>query len=103
MSYEFKLPDIGEGITEGEIIKWHVKEGDEVKEDQPLLEIMTDKVNAVIPSPVKGKVTKILAKEGEKVRVGQTLLLIEGVETAVHNPRRPLSLFKRPKRTKGSQ
>ncbi|PSN84205.1 branched-chain alpha-keto acid dehydrogenase subunit E2 [Candidatus Marsarchaeota G2 archaeon ECH_B_SAG-G16] len=86
MSYEFKLPDIGEGITEGEIIKWHVKEGDEVKEDQPLLEIMTDKVNAVIPSPVKGKVTKILAKEGEKVRVGQTLLLIEGVETAVSQP-----------------
>jgi pyruvate dehydrogenase E2 component (dihydrolipoamide acetyltransferase) len=77
MSYEFKLPDIGEGVAEGEIIKWHVKEGEVVSEEQPLVEIMTDKVNAVIPSPVSGRVTALLAKEGEKVRVGQTILVIQ--------------------------
>jgi pyruvate/2-oxoglutarate dehydrogenase complex dihydrolipoamide acyltransferase (E2) component len=77
VSYEFKLPDIGEGVAEGEIIKWHVKEGETVKEEQPLVEVMTDKVNAVIPSPVSGRVTALLAKEGDKVKVGQTVLIIQ--------------------------
>jgi Pyruvate/2-oxoglutarate dehydrogenase complex, dihydrolipoamide acyltransferase (E2) component, and related enzymes len=76
MSYEFKLPDIGEGISEGEIVKWHVKEGDLVKEEQPLIEVMTDKVTVTIPSPVSGRVSEILAHEGEKVRVGQVLLRV---------------------------
>jgi pyruvate dehydrogenase E2 component (dihydrolipoamide acetyltransferase) len=74
--YEFKIPDIGEGVTDGEIVKWLVKPGDMVSEDQPLLEIMTDKVNAVIPSPVAGKVDQIMGKEGEKVKVGQVVLTI---------------------------
>lgn len=76
MSYEFKLPDIGEGISEAEVIRLHVKEGDDVQEDQPLIEIMTDKVNTVIPCPVNGRVEKVLVKEGERVRVGQTIILI---------------------------
>lgn len=76
MAFEFKLPDIGEGVHEGEILKWLVKEGDVVKEDQPLVEIMTDKVNAAIPSPRAGKILKRFGKEGEVIRVGAVLLVI---------------------------
>lgn len=76
MPYEFKLPDIGEGVAEGEILKWFVKEGENVKEDQPLVEVMTDKVNVQIPAPRSGVVSRILAKEGESVKVGQTILVI---------------------------
>ena len=76
MPYEFKLPDIGEGVAEGEILKWFVKEGENVKEDQPLVEVMTDKVNVQIPAPRSGVVSRILAKEGENVKVGQTILVI---------------------------
>jgi pyruvate dehydrogenase E2 component (dihydrolipoamide acetyltransferase) len=83
---EFKLPDIGEGVVEGEILKWMVKEGDAVKEDQPLVEVMTDKVNVQIPSPRTGKVSRIMAREGESVRVGQTILIIdEEGESAVED------------------
>jgi len=74
---EFKLPDIGEGIAEGEILKWLAKEGDQIKEDQPLVEIMTDKVNVQIPAPRTGKVLQILAKEGDVAKVGQTIMIID--------------------------
>ena len=77
MVYEFRLPDVGEGVAEGEVVKWLVKEGDEVKENQPLVEIMTDKVNVEIPSPKQGIIQKLMAKEGEVVKVGQALLSIE--------------------------
>ncbi len=77
MTFEFHLPDIGEGITEGEILKWMAKEGDTIKEDQPLVEIMTDKVNVQIPSPRSGKVIQILAKEGDMAKVGQTIMVID--------------------------
>jgi pyruvate dehydrogenase E2 component (dihydrolipoamide acetyltransferase) len=77
MTYEFKLPDIGEGVTEGEILKWMAKVGDQIREDQPLVEIMTDKVNVQIPAPRTGKVLQILAKEGEVARVGQTIMVID--------------------------
>jgi len=76
MVFEFRLPDIGEGIAEGEVVKWLVKEGEEVRENQPLVEIMTDKVNVEIPSPKKGTVLRLMAKEGDVVKVGQTLLVI---------------------------
>lgn len=76
MVYEFRLPDIGEGVAEGEVVKWLVKEGAEVKENQPLVEIMTDKVNVEIPSPRKGTVLRLMAKEGEVIKVGQVLLTI---------------------------
>ncbi|MDG6900842.1 MAG: 2-oxo acid dehydrogenase subunit E2 [Nitrososphaerota archaeon] len=74
---EFKLPDLGEGITEGEIIKWMAKEGEQIKEDQPLVEVMTDKVNVQIPSPRSGKVAKILVREGDVAKVGQTIMVID--------------------------
>jgi 2-oxoglutarate dehydrogenase complex dihydrolipoamide succinyltransferase (E2) component len=76
MVYEFRLPDVGEGVAEGEVVKWLVKEGAEVKENQPLVEIMTDKVNVEIPSPKKGTILKLMAKEGEAVKVGQVLLVL---------------------------
>jgi pyruvate dehydrogenase E2 component (dihydrolipoamide acetyltransferase) len=75
--YEFKLPDIGEGVAEGEILKWLVKEGETVKEDQSLVEVMTDKVNVQIPSPKDGRVSRLLVKEGEVVKVGRGILVIE--------------------------
>lgn len=77
MAYEFKLPDIGEGIAEGEIVKWHVAVGDEVKEDDTLLEVQNDKSVEEIPSPVTGKVLKILVQEGEVATVGQALVQID--------------------------
>ncbi|HXW37245.1 MAG TPA: dihydrolipoamide acetyltransferase family protein [Nitrososphaerales archaeon] len=77
MTYEFKLPDIGEGVSEGEILKWMVREGEQVNEDQPLVEVMTDKVNVQIPSPRTGTVARISVKEGEIAKVGQTIVVIE--------------------------
>jgi pyruvate dehydrogenase E2 component (dihydrolipoamide acetyltransferase) len=75
MAREFKLPDIGEGVTEGEITKWFVKEGDRVKENDPVVEVMTDKVTVQIPSPVTGQILERRAKEGEIVKVGTTLVV----------------------------
>ena len=75
--FEFKLPDIGEGVVEGEIVKWLVKAGDEVSEDQPLVEVMTDKATVTIPSPRRGKVVKVVGKEGETAKVHETLLVLE--------------------------
>jgi pyruvate dehydrogenase E2 component (dihydrolipoamide acetyltransferase) len=77
MEFTLKLPDIGEGVAEGEILKWLVKEGETVKEDQSLVEVMTDKVNVQIPSPKDGTVARILVKEGEIVEVGRGILVIE--------------------------
>jgi len=78
MVVEFKMPDVGEGVVEGEISKWLVKVGDIVKEHQPLVEVITEKVTVELPSPVDGKVLKIGAVEGDIVEVGQTLVTIEG-------------------------
>lgn len=75
--YQFKLPDIGEGIAEGVIGKWHVKVGDTVKEDEDLVQIENDKSVEEIPSPVAGKVTKILVDEGDTAEVGQALVELE--------------------------
>ena len=76
MAFEFKFPDIGEGLTEGEIVRWLVKEGDGIKEGQPLVEVETDKALAEIPSPRTGVVLKIMAKEKEIVKVGQVIVVI---------------------------
>src|SRR5262245_50562984 len=76
-TFEFKLPDIGEGVVEGEIVKWLVKEGDQVAEDQPLVEVMTDKATVTIPSPRKGKVSRTFGEEGEIARVHHPLVVLE--------------------------
>ena len=78
MAYEFKLPDLGEGLTEGEIARWLVAEGQEIGEDDPLVEIQTDKTTVEIPSPAAGKVSRILVGEGETVSVGTVLVVIGG-------------------------
>src|SRR5215471_19239545 len=75
-SYEVKLPDIGEGVAEGEIVRWLVKAGEAVKEDQPLVEVMTDKASVEIPSPRTGTIESILVEEGTVVPVGTVLLSI---------------------------
>jgi pyruvate/2-oxoglutarate dehydrogenase complex dihydrolipoamide acyltransferase (E2) component len=76
MAYELKLPDLGEGLTEGEIARWLVSEGQEVAEDDPLVEIQTDKTTVEIPSPAAGKVSQILVEEGKVVAVGTVLVVI---------------------------
>jgi 2-oxoisovalerate dehydrogenase E2 component (dihydrolipoyl transacylase) len=85
VAYEFKLPDLGEGLTEGEIARWLVAEGQEIGEDDPLVEIQTDKTTVEIPSPAAGKVARILVAEGETVAVGTVLVVIgeDGVTAAV--------------------
>ena len=76
MAYAFKLPDLGEGLTEGEIARWLVEEGQEIAEDDPLVEIQTDKTTVEIPSPAAGKVASILVEEGKVVPVGTVLVVI---------------------------
>ncbi len=77
MPYQFRLPDIGEGIVEGEVVRWLVRVGDEIEEDQPMVEVMTDKATVEIPSPVKGLVVKHGGKEGDTVQVGSVLVVID--------------------------
>ncbi len=77
VAYEFKLPDIGEGIHEGEIVKWFVKAGDTIKEDDILLEVQNDKAVVEIPSPVDGKILELKVDEGTVSVVGDVLLTIE--------------------------
>jgi len=76
MAYEFKLPDLGEGLTEGEVARWLVAEGDAIEEDDPLVEIQTDKTTVEIPSPAAGTVLRILVAEGQVAPVGAVLVVI---------------------------
>jgi pyruvate dehydrogenase E2 component (dihydrolipoamide acetyltransferase) len=86
MAFEFKLPDLGEGLTEGEIVKWLVKVGDSIEEGQSFVQVETDKAVIDIPSPKKGVVLKLGATEGETVQVGRVIIVIgepgETVEAA---------------------
>ncbi len=77
VAFEFKLPDIGEGIHEGEIVKWFVKPGDEINEDDVLVEVQNDKAVVEIPSPVKGKVLEVKVEEGTVATVGDTLITFD--------------------------
>ncbi len=77
MAFEFKLPDLGEGIAEGEIVKWHVKEGDSVEEHQVIVDVETDKAIVEVPTPKTGTVLKLNCSVGEVVDVGSTLITIE--------------------------
>lgn len=77
MAYKFKFPELGEGIAEGEIVKWLVKPGDEVQEDDTLAEVQNDKAVVELPSPVDGKVVELKAEEGDTVEVGQVIVLFD--------------------------
>lgn len=77
VAFEFRLPDIGEGIHEGEIVKWFVKPGDEINEDDVLLEVQNDKSVVEIPSPVKGKVLDVIVSEGTVAVVGDVLVTLD--------------------------
>jgi pyruvate dehydrogenase E2 component (dihydrolipoamide acetyltransferase) len=77
MAFDFYMPDIGEGVVEGEIVAWKVKEGDKVKLDQPLVEVMTDKATVELPSPRAGTIVKINYKDGSICPVGKVLVTID--------------------------
>lgn len=77
MAFKFKLPELGEGMAEGEVASWLVKEGDQVKEDDSLVEIQNDKSVEELPSPVSGTVKQLVAQEGDTVEVGDTLIVID--------------------------
>ena len=90
MALEFRFPDVGEGIHEGEIVRWLVKEGDEVRLDQPLVEIETDKAVVEIPAPRAGTIVRVGVAEGQKIQVGElrntalARLAAEGAEILGH-------------------
>ncbi|MFP4519475.1 MAG: dihydrolipoamide acetyltransferase family protein [Oceanicaulis sp.] len=75
--YKYKLPDVGEGVVEAEIVEWHVKEGDTVTEDQHILDVMTDKATVEIPCAVNGVVKKLVGEPGDVIAVGTEILFIE--------------------------
>ena len=81
MSERITMPQLGETVTEGTILRWLVKVGDEIKEDDPILEISTDKVDTEVPSPFNGIVSALLVEEGETVEVGSPLLELDGTST----------------------
>jgi pyruvate dehydrogenase E2 component (dihydrolipoyllysine-residue acetyltransferase) len=86
MAFEFRMPDIGEGVVEGEIVKWHVKPGQDVKEDDPLVEVMTDKATVMIPSPRKGKILETRGDEGSIIKVGAVMLTLDTGDGASAQP-----------------
>ncbi|MCH8617425.1 2-oxo acid dehydrogenase subunit E2 [Sphingomonas sp. SM33] len=86
--FEFRLPDIGEGIAEAEIVAWHVKVGDQIEEDQQLADMMTDKATVEMESPVAGKVVQLAGEVGEQIPIGSILAVIEteGAAATVEQP-----------------
>lgn len=77
MALEFRLPDIGEGVVEGEIVRWLVKEGDVLREDQPMVEVMTDKATVEIPTPRAGRVSRLMVPAGKLCAVGQVMIILD--------------------------
>lgn len=86
MPFEFNLPDIGEGVTEGEIVSWHVEVGQRVREDEPLVEVMTDKATVTIGAPCNGVVTQLACAVGETIEVGKMLVTLDPDEGALSQP-----------------
>src|SRR5438045_7299617 len=76
-TYQFKLPDFGEGIAEAEIVAWHVKVGDKIEEDQQLADMMTDKATVEMESPVAGVVKSLAGEVGDQIAIGSVLVEIE--------------------------
>ena len=82
MAFDFKFPDVGEGIHEGKIVKWLVKEGDSVAADQAIAEVETDKAVVEIPSPRAGKIEKLYHAVGDVMKVGEVMMTLEGAGVA---------------------
>ena len=80
MAVEFKLPDLGEGVHEGQVVKLHVRAGETIREDAPLMEVETDKAAVEIPSPVTGTVTRCHVEENELVHVGDVMFTFDAAE-----------------------
>jgi 2-oxoisovalerate dehydrogenase E2 component (dihydrolipoyl transacylase) len=89
--YQFRLPDVGEGTVEAEIVAWHVKPGDAVEEDQPLVDVMTDKATVEITSPVAGRVVSIAGQPGQMAAVGSTLVVFSTGGVAIDAPRQEIA------------
>src|SRR5947207_15683218 len=89
MIREFCLPDVGEGISEAEIVRWLIAEGSTVNEDQDIVEIETDKAIVALPSPHAGKIVKLHHKEGDLTKVGEILVTIETDEAGQSESRAP--------------
>ena len=87
MAVEILMPELGESVHEGTVSRWLKKEGEFVKEDEPVVEIMTDKVNTELPSPASGILTKILIQEGENVEVFKAMGIIEAAGSATDAPK----------------
>ena len=87
MSRDFKLPDLGEGLTEAEIVKVLVREGDVIAEDAPLLEVETDKAQVEIPSPMAGRVERVHVQPGQTVKVGAVLVSFADANVVRRRPR----------------
>jgi pyruvate dehydrogenase E2 component (dihydrolipoyllysine-residue acetyltransferase) len=100
MAFNFILPDLGEGITEAEIRKWLVKQGDVVEEHQPVVEIETDKAIVEVPSPKGGTILKIAREEGETIKVGEMLLIIGEASEKAETPQAPAEMPKTKERPK---
>lgn len=84
--YDFKLPDIGEGVVEGEVVTWHVSVGDTVSEDDPIVDVMTDKATVTIPSPTDGTVLSLNGEVGDMIAVGSVLIEFDTDGTALESP-----------------
>ena len=84
--YDFKLPDIGEGVVEGEVVTWHVSVGDSVSEDDPIVDVMTDKATVTIPSPTDGTVLSLNGEVGDMIAVGAVLIEFDTDGTALESP-----------------
>jgi pyruvate dehydrogenase E2 component (dihydrolipoamide acetyltransferase) len=89
MHLEFKLPDIGEGVAEGEVVAWHVREGERVEEDQIMVEVMTDKATVTIGAPKSGKIVELRAQVGSRLQVGDVLVVIHTGNGSVVHAQRP--------------
>ena len=89
MALEFRFPDVGEGIHEGEIVRWLVKAGDRVRPDQPMVEVETDKAVVEIPAPRAGVVVRVAAAEGQKIQVGEVLVVIGDADEPAVAPAPP--------------
>lgn len=99
MPREFRLPDLGEGLIEAEIVRVLVSEGDLVREDQVVVEVETDKAQVELPSPIGGRVAKVHVRAGETVKVGAVLVTFDGVEAEAAVSPRPPAAVEGPKRT----